>query len=88
VEDTSMTVLTPRKPFESKESVITVDDLPVGPHLIRLVVVDDEGNASDPFDVTVTVTERGLRVPLDTLRTRDVGGRIRVKPKPKRGDQP
>lgn len=83
-----MTVLTPKKPFESKESVITVDDLPIGAHLIRLVVVDDEGNESDPFDVTVTVTEAGPRLPLDTIRTRDIATRIRVKPKPKRGDQP
>jgi hypothetical protein len=60
-----MTVLAPRKPLETKEPEITVDELPVGTHVIRLVVVDDEGNASDPFDVTVEVTERG-RIPVIT----------------------
>jgi hypothetical protein len=85
-----MTVLTPRKPFESKEPAITVDELPVGAHVIRLVVVDDEGNESDPVDVTVTVTEGGLRDPIDTLRPRAIATPIRAKAKtkPKRGDQP
>jgi hypothetical protein len=85
-----MTVLTPRKPFESKEPVLTVDELPVGAHVIRLVVVDDEGNESDPFDVTVTVTEGDRPNPIDTLRPRAIGTPIRAKPKtkPKRGDQP
>jgi len=61
-----MTVLTPKKPFESKEPVITVDELPIGAHVIRLVVVDDDGNSSDPFDVRVDVTEKGLVLPMDT----------------------
>ena len=61
-----MTVLTPKKPFESKEPVLTVDDLPIGAHVIRLVVVDDDGNSSDPFDVMVEVTEKGLVLPIDT----------------------
>lgn len=54
-----MTVLAPKKPFESQEPVLTIDELPVGAHVLRLVVVDDEGNSSDPFDVTIEVTQRG-----------------------------
>jgi hypothetical protein len=61
-----MTVLTPKKPFESKEPVIIVDELPIGAHVIRLVVVDDDGNSSDPFDATVEVTEKGFVLPIDT----------------------
>lgn len=61
-----MTVLTPKKPFESNEPVIVVDELPIGAHVIRLVVVDDDGNSSDPFDVTVSVTEKGIVLPIDT----------------------
>jgi len=58
-----MTVLAPKKPFESREPVLTIDELPVGAHVLRLVVVDDEGNSSDPFDVTIEVTQRGVIVP-------------------------
>jgi len=61
-----MTVLTPRKSFESKESVITVEELPVGAHVIRLIVVDDDGNSSDPFDVTIEVIDKGSVLPIDT----------------------
>jgi len=95
-----MPVLTPKKSFESKESVITVDELPVGTHVIRLVVVDDEGNSSDPFDVTVEVTERGRVIPpldTNTLEATPVVKPARTvktvpvkptKPKPKPGDKP
>lgn len=53
-----MTVLTAKKPFTSDDPVLLVENqLPIGAHLIRLVVVDDEGLQSDPFDATITVVE-------------------------------
>lgn len=58
-----MTVLAPKKPLETREPLLTIDELPAGAHVLRLVVVDDEGNSSDPFDVTIEVTERGVIVP-------------------------
>jgi len=60
-----MTVLTARKPFTSNEPVLLVENqLALGAHLIRLIVVDDEGLESDPFDATITVVEGRSTNPL------------------------
>jgi len=53
-----MTVLTVGKPITTDTPRLQVDNaLPVGAHVFRLVVVDDDGLESDPFDATVRVIQ-------------------------------
>jgi hypothetical protein len=53
-----MTVLTVGKPVTTNTPRLQVDNtLPVGAHVFRLVVVDDDGLQSDPFDATVRIVE-------------------------------
>ena len=48
----------PGRPIETDEDSILVEDLPLGPHVFRLVVTDRDGNRSEPDEIEVTV-ERG-----------------------------
>jgi hypothetical protein len=53
-----MSVLVLNVPVETKIPTLLVENrLAVGPHLFRLVVVDDDGLASDPFDAVVQVVD-------------------------------
>lgn len=65
-----MPVFTPNRPIETREPLIKVepDNLPPGRYRFRLVVVDDDGNASAPDEVTVTITRRRVDGPRDPRR--------------------
>jgi hypothetical protein len=51
-----MPVLKAGEPFVSEVPELAVDSLPVGSHKIRLVVQDNNGNASDPVFAEIIVT--------------------------------
>jgi len=56
-----MTVLTLGKPFSSPDATLLVENqLAIGAHLFQLVVVDDDGLASDPMEATVQIVEQKL----------------------------
>src|SRR5207245_6331993 len=56
-----MTVLTVGRPFTSPDATLLVENqLAVGAHLFQLVVVDDDGLASDPVQATVQVVDLKL----------------------------
>jgi len=55
-----MTVLTPNQPVATDDPLLTVEaslaaPLPPGPHQVRLVVVDSDGNQSLPAVLNVTI---------------------------------
>jgi hypothetical protein len=56
-----MTVLTVGRPFTSPDATLLVENqLAVGAHLFQLVVVDDDGLASDPVQATVQIVDLKL----------------------------
>lgn len=58
-----MPVLTLNRSVTTEEPVLLVENrLAPGPHLFRLVVVDDAGEASDPAERVVTVLDRSVPV--------------------------
>jgi len=58
-----MTVLSVNKPFTTDVPTLVVDNqLAIGTHQFRLIVVDDDGLQSDPFDAVVQVVE-GKTIP-------------------------
>lgn len=52
-----MAAFTPGTPIETADPAIAVEGLPAGSHTFRLVVVDEDGNASLPADVDVLVVD-------------------------------
>jgi hypothetical protein len=59
-----MVTLTPNKPHRSATAEIVVENqLTPGRYLMRLVVVDDSRNESEPAELVVTVRERGVAPP-------------------------
>jgi hypothetical protein len=52
----------PNEPVKTKENFVdVVNELKKGTHTFQLVVVDDEGNISDPVRATVVVLRGGVR---------------------------
>lgn len=49
----------PNKPIETEEPAIQVDNLPLGRHLFRLVVADQDGNKSEPAELVISVQRAG-----------------------------
>lgn len=54
----------PGRPVVTEEPVVEVEDLPVGRHRFRLVVVNDQGVRSRPAEVVVEVVP-GIPTPVD-----------------------
>lgn len=55
-----MTKLVPNEPVRTRAARITIDgDLPIGRHTFRLVVIDNDGNRSEPDEVVVSIV-RGI----------------------------
>ncbi len=84
-----MVAMAPGKTIRSKDPTLVVDgDLPAGSYRFRLVVVDDESNASLPSDLIVQVTAPPstgptirpsvrtptVTIPTEVLRRRPLGG--------------
>lgn len=80
-----MVAMAPGKTIRSKGPTLVVDgDLPAGSYRFRLVVVDDESNASLPSDLIVQVTAPPsirpsvrtptVTIPTEVLRRRPLGG--------------
>jgi hypothetical protein len=71
-----MTVLSLNKPFVTDVPTLVVENqLAIGAHVFRLVVVDDDGLQSDPFDATVQVVEgRTINptLPITTIPVRPI----------------
>lgn len=60
-----MTKFTPNQPVTTRVPGVVVDgDLPPGEYRFRLVVFDNDGNASAPDDVVVRVRDRRIVPPL------------------------
>jgi len=58
-----MTVLSVNKPFTTDVPTLVVENqLAIGAHQFRLIVVQDDGLQSDPFDADVQVVE-GRTIP-------------------------
>ena len=54
-----MTILTPGRPFRSREPRLTVEnDLPPGRHRFQLTVIDDDDLESQPAELVVVVLDR------------------------------
>jgi acyl dehydratase len=53
----------PGKEVETDEAAVEVDPLPAGKHRFRLVVVNQKGRSSAPFEFPVTVLPRFIPVP-------------------------
>ena len=67
-----MAFLKPGAPLTTRESFLLVENaLPVGKYLFQLEVVDDDGERSEPVQVTVVVAEAPTRTTtvLDATRT-------------------
>jgi hypothetical protein len=45
----------PNRPIETREPEIVVEQLPLGRHVFRLIVVDRDGNQSPPDELVITV---------------------------------
>lgn len=59
-----MTVLRLQVPHRQRTPEILIENnLAEGRHIIRLEVVDDEGNVSDPVDAVIEVVDRSLPGP-------------------------
>jgi len=52
------------KPIKTAEPSIVVDALPLGRHVFRLVVVDQNGRTSAPDELVVTVSPSQIVSPL------------------------
>jgi len=64
-----MTVLSVNKPFTTDVPTLVVDNqLAIGAHQFRLIVVDDGGVQSDPFDAVVQVVD-GRTIPTIPITT-------------------
>ena len=58
-----MPVLVAGKPLRSKLPTLLVENkLEPGEYVFRLVVIDDEANASVPADLVVTVVDASTRI--------------------------
>ena len=54
---------TPNQPIVTDEPRVAVDPgLPVGIHRFQLVVVNDRGQRSEPAEVVVVISRRGLPI--------------------------
>lgn len=54
--------LEPNRPVETTTPKLVVEDLPAGTHRIRLVVVADSGQRSQPTEVVIRVVNAGTSV--------------------------